>query len=132
MTKDNNEFLVQVVADYQAPFPDPIRANQDDMVVIDMEKQTNIPGWVWCTHETGRSGWVPKAYVYIHGTHGKMVCDYDAIELTVNIGNILTVHKEESDFYWVTDQNGQQGWVPVSYVKPYQSKEILSKNREVV
>ena len=132
MNQNDKDFLVQVTSNYQAPFPDPIRANQGDMVAIDVEKQTNIPGWVWCTHESGKSGWVPEAYVNIHGTNGKMICDYDAIELTVSIGNILTVHKEECDFYWVTDQSGKQGWVPVLHVEPYQEKETLSDNREAL
>ena len=128
MTKSNKDFFVQVASNYQAPFPDPIRVNQGDMVAIDVEKQTSIPGWVWCTHESGKSGWVPEAYIDIQGMNGKMKCDYDSIELTVSIGNILTVHKEESDFYWVTDQDGQQGWVPISHVAPH--KKNLSENRE--
>ena len=51
------------------------------------------------------------------GKAGKMLCDYNAIELTVYVGEILTVHKAESDFYWVTDQEGVQGWVPIAHVE---------------
>ena len=112
---------VRVIADYQAPFPDPIRVKQGDIVTLDLQKKTNISGWVWCTHESGKSGWVPESYVEIQGSIGIMNCDYDAIELTIHVGNILIVHKEESDFYWATDQDGKQGWVPISHVEPYKS-----------
>jgi uncharacterized protein YgiM (DUF1202 family) len=114
-------YLVRVIAAYQAPFPDPIRVKQGDIVTIDFQKKTNISGWIWCTHESGKSGWVPESYIEVQGSTGRMNCDYDAIELTVHVGNILTVHKEESNFYWVTDQSDNQGWIPVSHVEPYKS-----------
>ena len=110
-------FSVRVIVDYQAPYADPIRVNAGDEVAIDPEKQTNIAGWVWCTNRYGKSGWVPKTYLEYFGKVGKMLCDYNAIELTVRVGEILTVHKAESDFYWVTNQEGVQGWVPISHVE---------------
>jgi uncharacterized protein YgiM (DUF1202 family) len=111
------DFSVRVVADYQAPYADPIRVNIGDEVLIDPDKHTSIPGWVWCTSKDGKSGWVPKTYLEYSGKAGKMLCDYNAIELTVHAGEILTVHKAESDFYWVTDQKGVQGWVPMAHVE---------------
>ena len=110
-------FSVRVIADYQAPYADLIQVNAGDEVVVNLEKQTNIPGWVWCTDRDGKSGWVPKTYLEYSGKVGKMLCDYDAIELTVQVGEILTVHKAESDFYWITNQKGIQGWVPISHVQ---------------
>ena len=111
------DYLVRVVADYQAPYADPIQVNAGDEVVVDPDKHTGIAGWVWCTKRDGKSGWVPKTYVEYIGMVGKMRSDYDAIELTVHAGEILTVHKAESDFYWVTDQKGVQGWVPIAHVE---------------
>jgi uncharacterized protein YgiM (DUF1202 family) len=111
--------LVRVVTDYHAQFPDPIRVRSGDVISIDPGKKTSIAGWVWCTSQAGKSGWVPDSYLNRQGTTGRMRCDYDAIELTVNAGEILTVLKMESDFYWVTDRSGRQGWVPVAQVEPY-------------
>ena len=128
--KPKRNFFVRVIIDYQAPFPDPIKANQGDMVTLDLRKKTSIPGWIWCSDETGRSGWVPETCLEIQGTTGKMICDYDAIELTVGVGEILTVHREESEFYWVTNRNRGQGWVPVSHVERYEGKESLIEERE--
>ena len=110
-------FSVRVIADYQTPFADPIQASAGDEVVVDPDKYTNIAGWVWCTNMSGKSGWVPKSYVEYSGKVGKMLCDYNAIELTVHVGEILTVHKAESDFYWVTNQEGRQGWVPIAHIQ---------------
>ena len=117
MTDTRADFLVRAIADYQAPYADPIQANAGDEVVVDPEKQTNIPGWVWCTSSNGKSGWVPKTYVEYSGKTGKMLCDYNAIEFTVRVGEELTVYKAESDFYWVTNQKGLQGWVPIAHVE---------------
>jgi uncharacterized protein YgiM (DUF1202 family) len=115
--------LVRVITNYQAPFPDPIRVKAGEAVMIDPGKKTGIAGWVWCTNLTGKSGWVPEAYLERQGDAGRVYCDYDAIELTVHAGEILTVHKMESDFYWVTDRNGRQGWVPVTHVMPYRREQ---------
>lgn len=117
MMTTHANFLARVIADYQAPYADPIQVNAGDEVVVDSEKQTSIPGWVWSTNRDGKSGWVPKTYLEYSGKVGKMLCDYNAIELTVYVGEILTVHKIESDFYWVTDQKGIQGWVPIAHVE---------------
>ena len=129
MMSTKRNFRVRVITNYQAPFPDPIQARHGDTVTIDLNKQTNISGWVWCTNSTGKSGWVPESYIDIQESSGKMICDYDAIELTVAAGDLLTVHKAESAFYWVTDEKGKQGWVPVAHVEPYENKDDLEKKR---
>ena len=120
MMNGKREFLVRVVADYQAPFPDPIQTKEGEIVALDLQKETSIVGWVWCTNSAGKSGWVPESYIDIQDdATGKMRCDYDAIELTIHKGDVLTVHKAESDFYWVTNENGQKGWVPIAHVEAY-------------
>ena len=110
-------FQVRVIEAYQAPYPDPIQARAGDEVTIDWNKGTDIPGWVWCTNQAGKSGWAPTAYIDLQGSAGKMRCDYSAIELTIRVGEILTVHKAESSFYWVTNPAGQLGWVPMANVE---------------
>jgi len=104
---------LRVIADYQAPFPDLIRVEAGESVTNDPNKKTAVAGWIWCTSRTGKSGWVPETYVEQRGTSGIMKCDYNATELTIHVGDLLAVHKEESGFYWVTTRDGRQGWVPV-------------------
>jgi uncharacterized protein YgiM (DUF1202 family) len=113
---------LRVIADYQAPYSDPIRVKEGDEISLDRNKVTELAGWVWGTDHAGKSGWVPEAYIEPHGDTGIMRCDYNAIELTIHVGEILTFHEAESGFYWVTDQSGRQGWVPASHVEPYEIK----------
>lgn len=107
----------RVILDYQAPFPDPISARAGDKTVIDDSKKTDCQGWIWCTDQLGKSGWVPETYIDRQGNFAYLLCDYDAIELTVRIGEILTCHKEVSGFVWVTNQAGQNGWVPSTHIE---------------
>jgi hypothetical protein len=108
---------VRVIADYRAPYPDPIAVAAGDEVSIDSSRKTDWAGWVWCTNGAGKSGWVPEAYIERQGNTGRVRCDYDAIELTVHVGELLTIHKAESGFLWATNQAGQDGWVPSTYVE---------------
>ena len=109
----------RVIAHYQAPYADPIAVQAGDEVSVDSTRKTDMAGWVWCTNRIGKSGWVPEAYLERKGDVGRLRCDYDAIELTVQVGDVLTVHKAESGFLWVTDQDGRTGWVPSTHVEPY-------------
>ena len=115
----NSRSSLRVIADYQAPYLDPIQVNEGEKITLDRAKKTDLAGWVWGTDQAGKSGWVPEAYIKSQGETGIMRCDYDAIELTIHVGEILTFHKAESGFFWVTDQAGRQGWVPASHVEPY-------------
>ena len=110
---------VRVIADYQAPYADPVVTKTGDEVSIDSTKETDWAGWVWCTNRAGKGGWVSEAYLDRQGDIGHLHCDYDAIELTIQVGDVLTVHKAESGFLWVTDQAGRTGWVPSTHVEPY-------------
>lgn len=112
-----------VIKNYQAPYDDPISVSVGDEVVINNEKKTNWRGWVWCTSKLGKSGWVPENYLERHGNIGYLRCDYNAIELTIQVGEILTCHKEESGFIWVTNQIGQQGWIPSTHVELSPTKD---------
>ena len=116
----NSKSLARVIADYQAPYPDPIRADAGDEISIDSSKKTDYASWVWCANRAGKSGWVPENYIERHGDKGYMRYEYNAIELTIHIGEILTLHKAESGFFWATDQTERQGWVPSTHVEPYE------------
>ncbi len=42
--------------------------------------------------------------------------EFNAIELTIDPGEILEVALEESGFYWASKESGEMGWVPCEYV----------------
>ena len=112
----NTNSMARVIADYEAPYPDPIVVKAEDEVSINRDKKTDLAGWVWCTNRAGKGGWVPEAYIEDRGNRGTLRRDYNAVELTVRVGELLTVHKAESGFLWVTNQAGQDGWVPATHV----------------
>jgi hypothetical protein len=87
------------------------------------EKETEWQGWVWCVGYDGGRSWVPEAYLQIEGDMGIARCSYDATELTVNIGEMLKVMKEESGWLWCENTAGKQGWVPSACVEKDEHEE---------
>jgi hypothetical protein len=65
---------LRVTADYQAPFPNPIRVKTGDVISLDRTVETDIPGWVWGADRAGVSGWVPESYIEPQGDNGVMRC----------------------------------------------------------
>lgn len=98
---------------YRRPYADPIRVRAGEFVVPDFSEPTDIPGWVWCTDARGKSGWTPKSWLARSGNAWVVTRDFDAIELTIEIGDEVLVHFEESGFYWVATTDGRRGWIPV-------------------
>jgi hypothetical protein len=102
---------------YERLYPDPITLSANDQVVItkqDMWEDQYL--WLWCTNNGGKEGWVPANFLEVQGNRGVATCDYNAWELTVNEGEKVTILKQESGWYWAANQNGEQGWVPVSNI----------------
>lgn len=106
----------KVIADYKSPFPDPLRLQRDDVVRIE-EKESEWPGWIWCISKEGKEGWIPYNYLDIQGNIAKLTQNYDATELTVTLGEELIIEKQESGWFWVSNKESKQGWVPIKNVQ---------------
>ena len=106
-----------VLADYQAAYSDPITLHNGEELQLSGQ-QDNWHGWIWlwCTNQAGKSGWVPECYVEKYGNKGRALCDYDAMELSVFVGDVLLIEKEESGWLWCLTQHGKSGWVPAEHV----------------
>ena len=115
----------RVIVDYDALSVSQIAGQAGDKIAIIEERTTNVAGWVWGINAAGQGGWVPEAYLDRQGSAARLRCDYDAVELTVRVGDRLEVHKTESGFHWVTHEDGRQGWVPATHVK-LEDQKILS------
>ena len=102
---------VTVTKDYRSAYPEPPKAKAGDML-RPTPKDSEWPGWIWCTSEDGNSGWLPESYVDISDNNCTMRRDYDATELTISAGDRLTVMEEESGWLFCRDENGNRGWVP--------------------
>jgi hypothetical protein len=103
-----------VAMPYQRPYEDPISLKAGDRVLIDPDKtkETDILGWSWCTGPDGRQGWVPTAWMTHQDGAWQIVRDFSALELTLTVGDRVTLHHGESGFVFVTHENGSVGWVP--------------------
>ena len=77
------------------------------------KRDTEYPGWVWCTEKSGKSGWVPENYLAIEGDQGVMRRDYDATELTIGAGETVALLGSESGWGWCRTVDGREGWLPL-------------------
>ena len=114
--KTNAQRICRVIAAYQSPYTDPVAFGDEEEVAIG-KKESEWPGWTWCTKRDGESRWVPEAYVERRGDTGVMRRDYEATELSVAVGEELLMGEEESDWVWCTNQEGHSGWVPMDNVE---------------
>ena len=106
----------RVIEKYESPYTDPLLITKGEILTIS-EKESEWSGWIWCTNKDGESRWVPEKYLEIHGNIGKANQDYNATELTITVGEELIIEKEEAEWFWVINQRGKSGWVPIKNVK---------------
>jgi len=106
----------RVIEEYKSPYTDPLIFNKGEILSIG-EKESEWSGWIWCTNKIGESRWVPENYLEIKGNKAKITRDYNATELSVNVGEELIIQEEEAEWYWVTNQQGKIGWVPIKNIK---------------
>ena len=53
-----------------------------------------------------------------------MLQDYNSTELNITIGEELIIEKEEAEWFWVINQKGKEGWVPIENVEIIEKNEI--------
>jgi len=106
----------RVIENYDSPYTEPLLMVKGEILTIG-EKESEWSGWIWCTNNIGESRWVPENYLEINENQAKITRDYNATELAVSIGEKLIIHEEEAEWYWVTNQKGKSGWVPIKNVK---------------
>src|SRR6187200_1830334 len=82
-----------VERNYVAQYSNPLAASAGQTVVRHREDD-EYPGWVWCSAPDGREGWIPAEYLECSGTLAALKRDYDAGELTVQSGDLLTILDE--------------------------------------
>ncbi len=107
----------RVTRDYEAAYSDPLILAKGQSVLI-QERESEWPDWRWCTAPSGRTGWVPKSYVIRDKGAWKAARNYDATELSVSKGQVLSAQFQESDWIWTIDEQGREGWVPLNHVEP--------------
>ena len=112
------ENRVVVERPHRSNYPEPVRFRRGDAVRLG-DRDPDFPGWIRATDPAGRTGWAPEALLDRQGTREAIaIADYDATELNVSPGEKLTVRRELAGWYWVYNEQGDLGWVPVASTRP--------------
>jgi len=101
----------RVITDYTSTYSNPVVVSAWETVTVH-ERKSEWPGWLWCTSVDEINGWVPKRILKRQGSDARVREDYNATELSVSTGTVLTFNREESGWLWCTNPRGESGWVP--------------------
>lgn len=104
----------QVTRDYKSPYPNPLIFKKGDRVEIGEEfnDDPDWKNWLWCEGPDHKA-WVPKQFLKMNGKEGILKRDYDAMELSVNVGEALLIQKIVNGFGMAEKSDGTKGWVPM-------------------
>jgi hypothetical protein len=109
-----------VIRDYCSPYPAPIIFREGEEVAVGQEftEDPDWKDWVWCQGEQDNQAWVPKGYLAIRGRKGIFIKDYNALELSVTVGERLRIHEIVNGFGMGEKPDGTHGWVPMKVLEP--------------
>ncbi len=116
--------LYRCIQNYQSPYPKSILFRAGEVVVVGEEYTLN-PAWKeWfrCLAKDGREAWIPKHYLSIQGESGTLLEEYDVLELSLTVDEVISVSDIINGFGRAQNKNGEQGWVPMNHL------EILSRD----
>ena len=79
------------------------------------EREGNLPvgAVIVFKGEDGQQAWVPLQYLMTKGGNGILKYSYNALELSVNPGEVLAVYEEINGFGMAEKADGTKGWVPL-------------------
>jgi hypothetical protein len=122
----------RVIKAYESPYPDPIAFREGEEVRVGQEFKgdPDWKDWVWCEGNNGNKAWVPKQYINIDGTKGIFTRDYNAMELSVQVGEVLSVYEIVNGFGMSEKTSGVRGWVRIRNMK-IEEKEGESKKLNI-
>ena len=110
-----------VIENHTTEFPNPIKLNQGEKVIIGEESNENgnWPNWVLCKKLDGSNeGWVPKQILKYENDHGIILEDYSAKELNIDEKTIVEGIKILNG--WLLSKNKETneiGWIPMEKLK---------------
>jgi len=105
---------VRVLKDWTQSYDPALNVARGDHLRAIRKDDDGWQGWVWCTNESGLSGWLP-VQVFNNlklGEPNRATMDFDTVELTVTSGETLAVTDRLNDWSWCENDQGQKGWVP--------------------
>lgn len=118
----------RVIEDYRSPYPDPIVFQKGEKVKVGQEfkEDPDWKNWIWCEGKNNKKAWVPKQYIDIRGMNGILNREYNAMELSVRVGEKLVVHEIVNGFGMSEKINGMRGWVPLKNMEIEKEQVFLA------
>ena len=111
--------LYTVLKAYTSPYPDPILFHEGETVTVGQEftEDADWKGWMRCEGMHNNIAWVPKQYLTIDGPKGRLKREYNAMELSVHVGEKLVVYACVNGFGMAENSLGIRGWVPMNHLE---------------
>ena len=108
---------VHAVRSHAAPTWLPLVLAPGDEVEVG-ERSTEWPAFVFVTAKHGQ-GWVPERNFTTDRPRTIAAVQYDTVELTVSVGDVLLVldRDDESGWWWCQAGSGHAGWVPIEVLE---------------
>jgi hypothetical protein len=103
----------KVLKAHKRSYENPISAKAGDEVHMGQKDNWQGHTWIWCTHQNGLSGWVAESILSVDTIKATLIQDFDALELSVNEGEILKGSKQLGGWVWLSNTQGDSGWVPL-------------------
>jgi hypothetical protein len=105
----------RVIKEYKSPYLDPIFFRKGDIVQLGKEftDDPDWKDWIWCEGARDNKAWVPKQYLDIGESVGTFKRDYNAMELSVAVGEKLDIYEIVNGFGMAEKSNSVRGWVPM-------------------
>ena len=113
--KQRRARICRVAYGYPSAYPEPFLVQPGDVLTAG-DRESEWPGWVWCTNQHGVSRWLPEAYLQRKDDQCIVLRDYEATELTVRAGEEVLAGEAESGWVWCTNKKGRSGWVPANHL----------------
>ena len=103
----------RVIKKHHSIYPNPIEFEVSELLEIGLEDD-EYPGWIWVKLQNGNEGWAPKEYIGMLDKSKKGIAksNYSARELDIEIGDKLHIRKSLCGWHYVTNEHGENGWVP--------------------
>jgi len=97
---------------------EPLVTSAGDVVTVG-RRDTDWPGFLWCTDGAGVAGWVPEEIlVLLEDERARLTEDYSAVELAVKAGDEVEAVRSVAGWHWSVADNGDAGWLPEKVLTP--------------
>jgi hypothetical protein len=110
---------LRVIKEHSASFDYNVVFRKGDTVKVSKE-DIEMPGWFWCESQEGAWSWIPVEYLDIEGSMGTLTKDYDTLELSVEVGEVLEYVTNVKYWTLCRRSNGSKGWIPTKNLEKFQ------------